>query len=285
MFEDLRKSIPALVQLTTEAGREILDVYERDFSVEYKDDKSPLTEADNRSNALIVKGLKDLFQEIPILSEEEADIEYHRRKGWGLFWLVDPLDGTKEFMKRNGEFTINIALVSQRQPVFGMIYIPVQELLYLGGPLLNGVFRLKTRDMKDYSVDAILDDSNRVSKKEDDHRNGIVVVGSRSHGSDRLRDFVEVLGKKYPNVEFVSAGSALKFCLIAEGKADLYPRFGPTMEWDTAAGHAIVLVMGARVLRTDTLEELNYNKVSLKNPDFIVTKEELIEEITSFFRE
>ncbi len=285
MKEELIGIIPALVRLAREAGEEILDVYERDFSVEYKDDRSPLTEADNRSNALIVKGLKELNEDIPILSEEEANIEYERRKDWRLFWLVDPLDGTKEFIKRNGEFTINIALVSEGLPVFGLIYIPVKRVLYLGGSWIGGIYRLMMGDIKDYSVDVLFDDSNRVYKKEDDHHNGIVVVGSRSHASDKLKDFVERLGKKYHSVEFVSAGSALKFCLIAEGKADLYPRFGPTMEWDTAAGHAIVSVIGARVLRADTLEELDYNKVSLKNPDFIVIKKELIEEITSFFHE
>lgn len=285
MRATLHDILPELVRLASDAGEEILKVYEREFSVQYKDDKSPLTEADNRSNNLIVKGLRSLTRDMPILSEEEADIQYSARKNWDMFWLVDPLDGTKEFIKRNGEFTVNIALVEKTMPVFGLIYIPVQGLMYLGGPWLEATYRLRVRDIQSYSVDDLLNDKTRVFSRDRSSTNGIVVVGSRSHGSEKLQGFIESLGKRYHNVEFVSAGSALKFCLIAEGGADIYPRFGPTMEWDTAAGHAIVSVMGARLLRIDTLEELQYNKISLRNPDFIVIRESLTEEITSFFRE
>jgi 3'(2'), 5'-bisphosphate nucleotidase len=282
MLKEIKEILPELIGIAEKAASEILQVYEKDFSVDYKDDRSPLTEADRRSHGIIMEGLKKITPHIPVLSEEGADIEYSERSRWQDFWLVDPLDGTKEFIKRNGEFTINIALIRKQRPVFGLISIPVSSVIYYGGPLLEGVYK--------YRLDENSNEKNfltaRYRIKSEDVRNGkgLTVVGSRSHGSDKLNDFVERLKSRFKNIDFLSAGSALKFCLVAEGKADIYPRFGPTMEWDTASGLAILLASDAIVLRVDKLTELTYNKQSLRNPDFIVIRKHLSEEIIPFLQ-
>ncbi len=281
MLRDIKPLLPELIETAKRAGKEILEVYEKEISVQYKDDRSPLTEADRRSHRVITKGLKSLTPDVPVLSEEGSGIDYTERSQWQEFWLVDPLDGTKEFIKRNGEFTINIALIRNQKPVFGLILIPVKEVIYYGGPLVGGLYKCSTReDVKDY-----LSEHYRVKSEGNKRSKAITVVGSRSHGSERLTTFVEKLKSRYKDLNFVSAGSALKFCLVAEGRADLYPRFGPTMEWDTGAGHALLLSAGSTILRADTLTELTYNKESLRNPDFIVIGKALSEDIISFFHE
>ncbi len=283
MLKDIKVILPELIGIAEKAATEILQVYEKDFSVEYKDDRSPLTEADRRSHRIILDGLNRITPDIPVLSEEGAGIEFKERSRWQYFWLVDPLDGTKEFIKRNGEFTINIALIRNQKPVFGLIAIPVKAVIYYGGTLIKGVYKYQVSEEKkdnDY-----LSAHYRIRPEKSAKDKSFTVVGSRSHGSEKLNAFVEKLRNRYSNLNFVSAGSALKFCLIAEGQADLYPRFGPTMEWDTGAGHAILLSAGSTVLRADTLTELTYNKESLKNPDFIVMRNELSEDIISFFHE
>ncbi len=276
MFNDFKAILPELIAIAKKAAEEILKVYEKDFSVEYKDDRSPLTEADRRSHRVILHGLGKITPDIPVLSEEGAGIDYSERSRWGYFWLVDPLDGTKEFIKRNGEFTVNIALIKNNKPLFGLILIPVKAVVYYGGPLIEGVYK--------YPVGSGIKNSDYLTAKYRikpvrRENNSLTVVGSRSHGSEKLKAFVEKLRNSYSTVNFVSAGSALKFCLVAEGKAELYPRFGPTMEWDTGAGHAILLSAGSSVLRADTLTELTYNKQSLRNPDFIVIRNDILEEI------
>ncbi|RMG74224.1 MAG: 3'(2'),5'-bisphosphate nucleotidase [Nitrospirae bacterium] len=281
MLKDIKPLIPELINMVKEASSEILRVYEGDFNVNYKDDRSPLTEADRRSHRIIYSTLRNLTPETPVLSEEGSNIEYSERSRWKEFWLVDPLDGTKEFIKRNGEFTVNIALIQENRPVFGIISIPVKGLIYYGGTLAGGIFRYSLKEEKaDY-----LDNQYRIEPDRTEKHTGLRVVGSRSHGSERLRGFIERLKEQYKNLSFVSAGSALKFCLVAEGKADLYPRFAPTMEWDTAAGQAILRSAGIKVLRADNLSELTYNKESLKNPDFIVARKGVLESITSFVHE
>ncbi len=252
--------IAKLLAITQKAADEILDVYESaNISVETKTDSSPLTEADRRSNAAIVTGLEREFPGLPVLSEETRTVPYEERKHWGAFWLVDPLDGTKEFIKRNGEFTINIALVVKETPAFGIVGRPVNGEIYYGGKDFGSYRR---------SSDGRLKQLHNTRHYED--LTEVLVVGSRSHLTDEVTKFVENLRNSGKKVEFRSAGSSLKICLVAEGKAAVYPRLGPTMEWDTAAAHAVALGAGRSVLNYETREPLLYNKENLLNPWFIV---------------
>jgi len=258
------KLISDVIGISKEAGEEILKVYNRDIDVQYKEDKSPITEADRKSHEVILKGLRNVNPNIPILSEEGKDIPYEKRKSWEYFWLVDPLDGTKEFIKRNGEFTVNIALIHRQKPVFGVVYAPALNKLYYGGKDLGGYMIEKGNRVK-------LERKPLNSKK-------LTVVASRSHMNEETKEFIEALKRFYRNVETTSIGSSLKICLLAEGKADIYPRIGPTMEWDTAAAHAVLNSIGGRMVvynNQKTLKELEesdeliYNKENLLNPYFI----------------
>ena len=251
--------IEKIIEIAQEAGKAILEVYDRDFEVEIKDDNSPLTEADQRSNAVIIEGLEKHYADIPIISEETKEVAYDERKEWNTLWLVDPLDGTKEFIKKNGEFTVNIALVEDGVPVLGVVYIPVESKTYYGTDDAGSFMR--TGDGQTVKLE------NRPHYSELEE---VKVVASRSHLSDEVVAFVDDLREKGKKVDFLSAGSSLKFCLVAEGKADVYPRLGPTMEWDTGAAHAVVLGAGLNVNRHDTGKPLNYNKENLLNPWFIV---------------
>ena len=236
-----------------------MTVYAQDFTVETKGDNSPLTLADQKSNAVIIKALKELYPDIPIISEETKLTPYEERKNWKMYWLVDPLDGTKEFIKKNGEFTVNIALMSDGHPVLGVVYAPAKNLMWYGMEG-SGSFMMNG------------DGSKTPLKKGSNWRDlqKVNVVASRSHLSDETLQFVEDLKKEGKEVDFVSSGSSLKFCLVAEGKADVYPRFGPTMEWDTAAGQAVIEIAGGSVLNWETKKRLEYNKENLLNPFFIV---------------
>ncbi len=260
------------------AGQAIMEVYHTDFSVEQKSDNSPLTLADRRAHDIITKRLVPMG--IPVLSEEGKNIPYAERKMWEMLWIVDPLDGTKEFIKRNDEFTVNIALVQRQVPIFGVIYVPVKKLLYFttandGARLLQDGEILE-RLSEPGQAPANLPDLKTLIHRSHRLPIGIpgcrpyVIVGSRSHATPGLEAFVEAQKNRYEQVEFVSAGSSLKFCLVAEGKAAIYPRLGPTMEWDTAAGHAIAAASGARVFRHDTGGPLLYNCPDLLNPWFVV---------------
>jgi 3'(2'), 5'-bisphosphate nucleotidase len=248
-----------IIEIAKQAGKETLKIYERDFNIEYKEStyegegKSPLTEADMASHNLIINQLTKLYPDIPILSEESKAIPYEIRKTWKYFWLIDPLDGTKEFIKKNGEFTINIALIHNNKPILGVVYVPVKDILYYADE--NGSFKQEK--------------NNEPIKLEPKETNNdkLNIVASRSHFNKETKEYIESLGKEY---ELVSAGSSIKLCLVAEGKADIYPRLGPTMEWDTAAAHAVVNGIGKKVLIYNKEEELNYNKENLLNPWFIV---------------
>lgn len=263
-----------------EAGKAVLEIYASDFSFEYKDDRSPLTQADLRSHEIISRNLAALS--FPILSEEGKEIPYSTRKLWEVFWLVDPLDGTKEFLKRNGEFTVNIALIEQRRPVMGVIFAPVLKVIYYAS-LGSGSYRLNSERLSDVlsaPPDALRGEKRLReilvrSQKLGPHAAPVLgeqisVIGSRSHGSEEFNRFGDALKKNYKRVDIISAGSSLKFCLVAEGKADIYPRFGPTMEWDTAAGQIIAEEAGAVLRRIDADAPLEYNKESLLNPGFKV---------------
>jgi len=241
-----------LGKLAREAGRAILEVYRTDFAVEDKDDKSPLTLADTRSHHIIAEGLKGRYPDIPVLSEEGRETSHDIRKDWPRFWLVDPLDGTKEFVKRNDEFTVNIALVEGRSPVLGLIYLPVFDRLYVG-------------DMSEGCWEVADGKARRLQVREPGSAAPVRVVKSRSHPSPDLRLLLE----KLPGHEVLTRGSALKFCAVARGDADFYPRFGPTWEWDTAAGQAIVMAAGG-VFVDPWGQPFLYNKETLLNGPFLV---------------
>lgn len=243
--------------LARRAGEAILEIYERaDLDVTTKDDKSPLTAADRASHEVLSVGLAELAPEIPVLSEEGASIPYAERRAWMRFWLVDPLDGTKEFIKRNGEFTVNVALVENGVPILGVVRSPVLDRTYLAARGV-GAFR---RDGDGGERSPI-----RASGSGEEE---LVVVASRSHAGPELQAFLAEL----PPHRLTSMGSSLKLCLVAEGVADFYPRIGPTMEWDTGAAHAVVLEAGGRVVDTSG-EDLVYNKENLLNPYFLVLGE------------
>ena len=241
------------------AGEDILKIYQQDFEVFDKEDASPLTLADKNANDLIINNLQKKYPNIPYISEEVKQTSFENRKDWEYFWMIDPLDGTKEFIKKNGEFTVNIALIHHNKPVLGVVYIPVQNTLY---------YAIKNKGT--YKIDE-LGNSIQLTNKQTNNLTDLIVVASRSHLSKEVEDYVEALKNKGKNIHFLSAGSSLKFCLIAEGKANIYPRFAPTMEWDTAAAHILCTELGYDVIDYDTKNELIYNKKSLLNPWFIVS--------------
>lgn len=254
------------------AGEEILTVYREGSEVTLKADRSPLTEADKRANDVIVRMLEKTG--LPLLSEEGKEIPYKERSVWQRFWLVDPLDGTKEFIKRNGEFTVNIALIEEGLPVFGVVYAPVTGILYTG---IRGRGSFKTTIAANNDGNVINDDSwvagllnNSARLPLPSGERPYTVVASRSHNSPETTAFIETLRMRHPELELISIGSSLKICLVAEGSADVYPRFAPTMEWDTAAGHAVALYSGRSVLTAMEMTPLTYNKENLTNPWFVV---------------
>jgi 3'(2'), 5'-bisphosphate nucleotidase len=249
-----------LVEIARKAGVEIMKIYATDFSVERKSDNSPLTEADRKSNAIILEALKKDYPAIPYISEETKQTPYSERKNWTKFWLIDPIDGTKEFIKKNGEFTVNIALIENGVPVIGVVHAPALDKTYYGVED-QGSFAWNS-DSKSFG--------KLVSNGHYQEKSKVIVVASRSHLTDETLVFVEKLKAQGKEVEFISSGSSLKFCLVAEGKADVYPRFGPTMEWDTGAAHAVALYAGKSVINVETGQPLIYNKENLLNPYFIV---------------
>ena len=249
--------------IAVEAGQAIMHIYDTmpdDIGIQKKSDDSPLTKADLASNAVIVAGLEQHFPEIPIISEENKNKSYEERKHWDTVWIVDPLDGTKEFIKRNGEFTVNIALVKGGKPVLGVVFVPATETLYYGSQD-HGAWKEDNQGNRSQLTNT----KGHYSKLDK-----VTVVASRSHLSEAVEAFVEDLKASGKEVTFLSAGSSLKFCLVAEGKADVYPRLAPTMEWDTAAAQAVCLEAGRRVIQHETNEDLTYNREDMLNPWFIV---------------
>lgn len=260
------------IRAALDAGSAALAVYENDFEVEEKADHSPLTLADRRSHDIILSCLQPT--DIPVLSEEGAEIDYGQRRSWQRLWIVDPLDGTKEFIKKNGEFTINIAMVDNQRPVLGVIFVPVLDRLYFAAEGL-GAYRMEQKDLPAGwadDFDAVLAAARKLPLGPPDPARPYTIVGSRSHATPELEAFVEEKRNHHDMVEFISAGSSLKLCQVAEGFADIYPRMGPTMEWDTAAGQAVAEQAGAAVYVHDTGRPLVYNKENLKNPWFIVER-------------
>ena len=259
MTHDLHRLLLDVVALSREAGRAILGVYASSFTVQEKDDKSPLTEADLRSQEILSAGLRRLLPEVPVLSEEAESIPWAERSGWDWLWVVDPLDGTREFVQRNGEFTVNVALVHAHRPVLGVVHAPVLETDYYA---CEGYGAFKSHAGASGPV--------RSARKA---ASPLRVVGSRSHRGSSLDRFLERVGPH----DMVPIGSSLKFCLVAEGAADVYPRLGPTSEWDTAAGQCVLEQAGGHVVDLGG-RPLTYNARSeLLNPWFVAYGDESVD--------
>lgn len=259
-----RRNFELSVLASINAGAKILEVYANTIEVNYKEDQSPLTLADHLAHNAIVDVLAS--SGFPILSEEGNHYSYDVRSKWNTYWLIDPLDGTKEFIKRNGEFTVNIALIHDGRPIWGVVYAPVLRTIYWGGQD-SGSIKAENVSQNDSLEDL---EARAVRIRAVGEASPYVIVGSRSHSSRETEKFVEETKREKGEIEFVSMGSSLKICLVAEGKAQIYPRFAPTMEWDTAAGHAVAVGAGCRIFEPETYEDLKYNKENLLNPWFIV---------------
>lgn len=250
---DPKKLLPPVVELAKQAGQKIMSIYSRDFSVVQKRDDSPVTEADMAAHAIIDDGLEEIADEFPVLSEESTTIHFEDRVRWERYWLVDPLDGTREFIDRTDEFTVNIALIENHSPVLGVIYAPALNVSYYAA-----------RGFGAYKQEG--DGIARRIYVQKTRRKKVIVAGSRAHRGDSLDQFLKNLG----DYEFQVMGSSLKSCMVAEGRADIYPRLGPTAEWDTAAAHCLIEEAGGHI--TDlNMQTLAYNtKDSLLNPHFFV---------------
>ncbi len=266
--ENLTNLLQTAIEAALDAGLIIMKIYKDEIDVVYKADESPLTFADQQANTCIENKLK--LTGIPIISEESKQLPFEVRKKWTICWIVDPLDGTKEFIKKNDEFTVNIALIENGKPKLGVIFAPALNEFYYGLVDENVAYKA-TITAKTTAVD-IINNSQRIAPKKDE--NELRVVGSRSHMNEETTTFMAQLeqtsGKK---VTIISKGSSLKLCLVAEGTADVYPRFAPTMEWDIAAGHAICNAVGLKVVQQNSTEELQYNKENLLNPYFSVSND------------
>ncbi len=241
-----------IVAIAKEAGDAIMEIYKKDFAVEYKEDDSPLTEADTKANEIICNALEKLYPNMPIMSEENKQTEYEVRKNWEYYWCIDPIDGTKEFIKKNDEFTVNIALVHKHTPVLGVVYAPAIDEMY-----------------KAKKGEGAFKNGEKLPLKTNPHpEEKLHVVASKSHLSQETQEFIDSLETK--EIEQVSKGSSLKLCMVATGEADIYPRLAPTMEWDTAAADAIVREAGKMTYSYETNQPMNYNKENLLNPWFVV---------------
>lgn len=266
------KNLFIAINAALKAGKAILTIYNdpsQNFGVEKKTDNSPLTIADKKAHELIASDLETTAY--PILSEEGRSMSYDERKSWTRLWIVDPLDGTKEFIKKNGEFTVNIALVDKSTPILGVIYVPVKKELYFSCEQL-GSYKVCNIDTLQNSkgIEALLQNAIKLPIKS--AHLPYTIVASRSHLSNETELYINEIRKEHGEIEMISSGSSIKICLVAEGRADLYPRFAPTMEWDTAAGHAIARAAGMEIYQVGSDRPLEYNKEDLLNPWFIVEK-------------
>ena len=259
----MKQLLNTAITSALQAGKAILEIYHSGaFDIEIKGDNSPLTRADTASHNVIMSFLTD----IPVLSEEGRDIPYQERKAWRQLWIVDPIDGTKEFIKRNGEFTVNIALIENQRPIIGVIFVPVTGELYFSSKEV-GAFKVAV-DLEDYDVDALQSKANTLPLQREDKT--FTIVASRSHMSRETEEYVQEMRDLHGEVQLISKGSSLKLCMVAEGLANCYPRFAPTMEWDTAAGQAISEHAGFEVLDWNTKKNMLYNRAELLNNWFLV---------------
>jgi len=257
--------IQSVIKICREAGKAIMEIYETDYMIEIKKDHSPVTQADIQSNLLITKELYNINSCIPILSEEGKSIPYIERKDWNMFWLIDPLDGTKDFIKKNGEFTVNIALIKKSCPIFGVVYAPAMDLLYFGSYVSGSFIQEGFGPKHSISVSSCFP-------------NPIKIASSRSHPSNKMNKFLS----QFTNYKLELMGSSLKICRVADGSVNLYPRLGPTMEWDTAAAHAVLRASGGEVIKYGTNQPLKYNKQDLLNPEFIAGNKNIIKGLDLF---
>ena len=261
----MKQLLHTAITAALEAGKAILKIYHSgEFDVEIKGDNSPLTKADTASHNVIMSFLTKT--NIPVLSEEGKAIAYEERKDWNRLWIVDPIDGTKEFIKRNGEFTVNIALIENQKTLIGVIFVPVTGELYFSTKEI-GAFKV-TVDLDNFDIETLISNGNKLPLDREDKT--FTIVASRSHMSSETEDYVAEMKAKYGNVNLISKGSSLKLCMVAEGTADCYPRFAPTMEWDTAAGQAICEHAGFKVIDWKTKESMLYNREELLNNWFLV---------------
>ena len=244
--------IQSVIEITKQAGAVIMDVYKTNFEIHIKNDKSPVTEADTRANDIITAGLLNIAPDIPVLSEEGRDISFEERSKWESFWLVDPLDGTKEYIKKNDEFTVNIAYMENNKPIFGVVYAPALDELYWGS-IEKGAFK------------SVAGDSFNPIRVKSELNDPIQIATSRSHPSPKMDNFLA----QFDTFDLHPMGSSLKICSVADGTVHFYPRLGPTMEWDTAASHALINSAGGELIRYGTNLTLEYNKEDLLNPEFI----------------
>jgi 3'(2'), 5'-bisphosphate nucleotidase len=276
---DLQKHLQLSIRAALLAGDEIMKIYETDFTVDFKADHSPLTEADRQAHEVIDQQLATTG--FPVLSEEGKHLPYDQRKKWETLWIVDPVDGTKEFVKRNGEFTVNIALVIGKSPVLGVIWCPVAQQLYYGNSQTGEAWRCQfdTHLANEITSDLLRSRAERLPLPQ--NRSSVVVAASRSHLSQDTQLFINKIRQKQ-TVELLSRGSSLKMCMIAEGTADVYPRMAPTSEWDTAAGQAIIEAAGGQVLDYATKTPLHYNKPDLLNPWFVAFAKDKMQ--SAYFR-
>lgn len=272
---DYKRLVKLAIDAAIDGGVKIMEVYNSvKFNVMLKKDFSPLTEADIKSNEIIKKYLEK--SKLPVLSEEGKSIPYKKRKDWEIFWLVDPLDGTKEFIKKKGEFTVNIALIEKNMPIAGVIYVPFSKDLFFSIPG-NGSYRISHVNfdsVKNNSLKYIIKHATPLPLSG--KRDRLTVIGSRSHMSIKTEIYLKKLKRQHKDLEVIKIGSSLKLCLIAEGKVDIYPRFSPSMEWDIAAGHAIIEGAGFRICELNNKNPLIYNKKDLKNPSFIAGNSKMI---------
>jgi len=261
----MKQLLHTAITAALQAGKAILEIYHSgDFNIEIKGDNSPLTHADTASHNVIMSYLSKT--DIPVLSEEGRDISYQERKDWKQLWIVDPIDGTKEFIKRNGEFTVNIALIEDQKPIIGVIFVPATGELYFSSKEL-GAFKVEV-NLENYGVEVLLAKANKLPLQRED--NTFTIVASRSHISPETEEYVQEMRNIYGEVNLISKGSSLKLCMVAEGAANCYPRFAPTMEWDTAAGQAICEHADFQVIDWKTKEPMLYNREELLNNWFLV---------------
>jgi 3'(2'), 5'-bisphosphate nucleotidase len=260
---NISKKLKIAIEAALKAGEVIMDIYQNaNFEIEFKKDNSPLTTADNASHELINKILQD--SNYPVLSEEGKSIPYSDRRTWNSFWMVDPIDGTKEFIKRNGEFTVNIGFIQNHKPVLGVVYAPVLKHLYFAEEG-SGSFKVENiTSLKDFNENELID----LTKST--YPSIYTLVVSKSHMNSETQDFVNKKEREHHAIKMASFGSSLKICKVADGSAHCYPRFGPTMEWDTAAAHAIARLANCNITKEDLVTSLKYNKENLLNPFFIV---------------
>ena len=256
------------IQAAFDAGNEILSFYNSGYDIELKSDNSPLTNADKAAHNVIARALENT--NIPVLSEEGNIIPYEIRKGYEYLWIVDPLDGTKEFIKHNDEFTVNIALVHHQSPILGVVYCPPLKSMYFASLNGKGAFKSVLDNYDNIDVEKVMGQAEKIPFANRGRK--FTVVASRSHMNSETAGFIENLKKEHGEIELIAKGSSLKLCEVAEGSADIYPRFAPTSEWDTAASHAVVEISGGKVLDAKTNQPLKYNKKDILNPWFVVER-------------